>query len=85
MGCADELGVTIFFNLLFDHLVRHFGRVGGFAAFGFFFGSAFLLPCCYLGLIAPKAALIEVLVASVWMAAASLVLLVLRGEEEEEE
>jgi len=77
--------VTIFFHLLFDHLVRHFGRIGGFAAFGFFFSAAFLLPCCYLGLISGKAALIEVLVASVWMAAASMVLLVLRGEEEEEE
>jgi hypothetical protein len=77
--------VTIFFNLLFDHLVRHFGRTGGFAAFGFFFSAALLLPCCYLGLISGKAALIEVLVASVWMAAASMVLLVLRGGEEEEE
>ncbi|WP_138223306.1 hypothetical protein [Nibricoccus aquaticus] len=69
---------------MFDHLVRHFGRIGGFALFGFFFSSAFLLPCCYLELISTKAALIEVLMATVWMAAASLVLLVLRGEEGEE-
>jgi hypothetical protein len=83
-GCADDRGVTIFFSLLLDHLIRHFGRTAGFGLFGFFFSSALLLPCCYLELITPKAALIEVIVASVWMIAASLVLMVLRGEEEEE-
>ena len=74
----------LFFNLLFDHLVRNFGRTLGFSLFGFFFSSALLLPCCYLGLIMPKTALIEVATSTAWMMAASMVLTVLRGEEEEE-
>ncbi len=72
-------------NIILDHLIRHFGRVPGFALFGFLASSVFLLPCCYLGLIAQKTALIEAVTASVWMATASLVLLILRGKESEEE
>lgn len=72
-------------NIILDHLVRHFGRVPGFALFGFLASSMFLLPCCYLDLISQKAALIEAVTASIWMAAASLILLILRGKESEEE
>ena len=72
-------------NIILDHLVRHFGRVPGFALFGFLASSLFLLPCCYLGLISQRAALIEAATATLWMAAASLILLVLRGKESEEE
>ncbi len=76
--------MTYFLNALLDHLVRHFGRVAGFALFGFFFSSVLLLPCSYLGLISPRAALIEAISAAVWMAAASILLLLLSGEQEEE-
>jgi hypothetical protein len=71
-------------NFLLDHLVRHFGRLVGFALFGFLFSSVLLLPCSYLGLIAPGAALIEAASATAWMAAASLLLQVMSGGQEEE-
>jgi hypothetical protein len=76
--------MTFFLNALLDHLVRHFGRVGGFALFGFFFSSVLLLPCSYLGLISPRNALIEAATAAAWMAAASMILLLLAGDREEE-
>jgi hypothetical protein len=76
--------MTFLLNVFLDHLIRHFGRMGGFALFGFFYSSALLLPCSYLGLIAPRAALMDALLAAVWMAAASLLLLVFSGEREEE-
>jgi hypothetical protein len=82
--CADEQGMTFFLNALLDHLIRHFGRVVGFALFGFLFSSVLLLPCSYLGLISPRNALIEAASASAWMAAASMILLVLSGGQEEE-
>ena len=72
-------------NIILDHLVRHFGRVPGFALFGFLASSLFLLPCSYLGLISHRAALIEAATATLWMAAASMILLILRGKESEEE
>jgi hypothetical protein len=75
--------VTTFLNALLDHLIRHFGRIAGFALFGFLFSSALMLPCSYLGLISPHAALTEVATSTAWMAAASLVLTVLTGQEEE--
>ena len=71
-------------NAFLDHLIRHFGRIGGFALFGFFFSSALLLPCSYLGLISPRNALIEAATSTAWMAAASLILMLFsqsRGEE----
>jgi hypothetical protein len=78
------MAVTTVMNALLDHLIRHFGRVGGFALFGFLASSAFLLPCSYLGFISSKNALIEAATATAWMAAASMVLMLLsssRGEE----
>jgi hypothetical protein len=76
--------MTFFLNVILDHLIRHFGRVLGFGLFGFFFSSGLLLPCCYLGLIAPRSALMHAVLATVWMAAASVLLLALSGEQEEE-
>jgi hypothetical protein len=81
---TDDLRVTTFFSLLLDHLVRHCGRIPGFALFGFFLSSALLLPCCYLKLISSQNALIEVASATAWMAAAGMVLLVFSGNQEEE-
>jgi len=72
------------FNALLDHLIRHFGRIPGFALFGFLFSSLLLLPCSYLGLISPRNALIEAATATAWMAAAGMILMVISGDREEE-
>jgi|GEM_PF-2763029 hypothetical protein len=81
--CADKWGVFSCLNNFLDYLVRQFGRIPGFATFGFFFGAAVMLPCTYLGLIDGRQALIEVGMATIWMAAASVVLSIFsRGEEE---
>jgi hypothetical protein len=71
-------------NALLDHLIRHFGRIPGFALFGFLFSSMLLLPCSYLGLISPRNALVEAATSTAWMAAAGMLLMVLSGGAEEE-